>query len=53
MPGLVEASVKQFKPNINKKWIVQKLLQRRTYSRIKTILREEGFAGLTKRLARW
>jgi len=53
MPGLVEASVKQFKPNINKKWIVQKLLQRRTYLRIKTILREEGFAGLTKRLARW
>jgi hypothetical protein len=53
IPGLVEASVKHFKPNINKTWIIQKLLQRRTYSRIKTILREEGFAGLTKRLARW
>jgi hypothetical protein len=53
IPGLVEASVKHFKPNINKTWIIQKLLQRRTYSRIRTILREEGFAGLTKRFARW
>ena len=53
IPGLVEASVKHFKLNINKTWIIQKLLQRRTYSRIKTILREEGFAGLTKRLTRW
>jgi len=53
IPGLVDASVKNFKPNINKKWIIQKLLQRRTYSRIKTILREEGLAGLITRLTKW
>jgi hypothetical protein len=53
IPGLIEASEKKFKPNINKKWIFHKLLQRRTYLRIKTILREEGLAGLTKRVAKW
>ena len=52
-PGLVQASVNQFKPNINLRWMLKKLLQRRTYARVRVILREEGVAGLAQRFFRW
>jgi len=53
IPGLVRASVSQFKPNINVRWIIKKLLQRHTYTRIRVILREEGVAGIAKRFFKW
>jgi hypothetical protein len=53
MASLVEASVLVIKPNINAKWIAKKLLQRHTYGRLHTILREEGVAGIKKRVAKW
>jgi 2-polyprenyl-3-methyl-5-hydroxy-6-metoxy-1,4-benzoquinol methylase len=53
IPGLVEASVLHIRPNINALWIARKLTQRRTYSRLRTILKSEGIAGIKKRLVRW
>ena len=53
IPGLVEASVPHIRPNINALWIAKKLTQRRTYSRLRSILNREGIAGVKKRLLRW
>jgi len=53
MAELVEASVLVIKPNINVLWIARKLSQRRTYSRLVSILKNEGVAGVKKRLMRW
>jgi glycosyltransferase involved in cell wall biosynthesis len=53
MAGLIEASVLTVTPNINAKWIAKKFLQRHTYVRLHTILREEGIAGIKKRIAKW
>jgi hypothetical protein len=53
MASLVEASVLAIKPNINARWIANKLLRRHTYVRLRTILREEGIAGIKKRVAKW
>ena len=51
--ALVEASLHMVKPNISAKWLAKKLLQRHTYGRLSKILREEGFAGIKKRVAKW
>jgi hypothetical protein len=53
MASLVEASVLAIKPNINARWIANKLLRRHTYVRLRTILREEGIEGIKKRVAKW
>jgi hypothetical protein len=53
MASLVEASVLAIKPNINARWIANKLLRRHTYVRLRTILREEGIKGIKKRVAKW
>lgn len=53
MASLVEASVLVIRPNINAKWIAKKLLQRHTYARLSKILREEGIAGIKRRVAKW
>ena len=53
MASLVEASVLAIKPNINARWIANKLLRRHTYVRLGTILREEGIERIKKRVAKW
>lgn len=53
VPGLIEASLLRVKPNINTRWIVSKLLQRRTYGRLRQILKEEGFNGIKKKVSWW
>lgn len=53
VPGLIEASLLRVNPNINTRWIVSKLLQRKTYGRIREILKEEGFNGIKKKMSRW
>jgi O-antigen biosynthesis protein len=53
IPGLVEASVTQFKPNINIRWIIKKLLQIQTYSKIRLIISKEGVKGLVSRIMKW
>jgi glycosyltransferase involved in cell wall biosynthesis len=51
--ALVEASVLVIKPNINVLLIARRLTQLRTYSRLVSILKNEGVAGVKKRLMRW
>lgn len=53
VPGLIEASLLRVNPNINTRWIVSKLLQRKTYGRIREILKEEGFNGIKKKVSWW
>lgn len=53
VPGLIEASLLRVKPNINTRWIVSKLLQRRTYGRLRQILKDEGFNGIKKKVSWW
>jgi glycosyltransferase involved in cell wall biosynthesis len=53
MASLVEASVLLIRPNINILRIARKLTQFRTYSRLSSILKDEGIAGVKKRLMRW
>ena len=53
MASLIEASVLVIKPNINARWVANKLLRRHTYVRLGTILREEGIEGIKKRVAKW
>jgi O-antigen biosynthesis protein len=51
--GLVEASVISVKPNVNARWIISRLLQRRTYGRLREILKEEGLHGIKKKVSWW
>ena len=53
VPGLIEASLLRIKPNVSTRWIVSKLLQRRTYGRLREILKEEGFNGIKKKVSWW
>lgn len=53
VPGLVEASVMRVRPNVNARWIFSKLTQRRTYGRIREILKQEGWRGIKKKVSRW
>jgi glycosyltransferase involved in cell wall biosynthesis len=53
MASLAEASVLVIRPNINILWIARKLTQFRTYSRLSSILKDEGITGVKKRLMRW
>ena len=53
VPSLIEASLLRIKPNVSTRWIVSKLLQRRTYGRLREILKEEGFNGIKKKVSWW
>ncbi|MDO9024816.1 methyltransferase domain-containing protein [Zwartia sp.] len=48
-----EASLMGVKPNLNWKWLVKKALQRQTYIRLGTVLRQEGITGVRKRIVKW
>lgn len=53
IPGLVEASLLYTRPKMNILWVARKLIQRRTYGWLCTIIKNEGIAGVKKRILRW
>jgi O-antigen biosynthesis protein len=53
VPVFIKASNLHVRPNVNVRWVISKLLQRRTYGRLREILKEEGFNGIKKKVSWW